>query len=343
MALQRVRSLATTKFTDENVANLYVPAAGEMISIFVNGTYRGLRIGDGATVGGLSLVNSGSELYEYIGEAPPDDTDLPVVDPVEDSDSGEISTPAPVVDETTGLVEQTLVDARLSGMNSLLFDGGSYLSRTFGTPTDASTWTYSFWVKRTILGGSTQLVLWTGTVPTNDSSLGFHAANNLEWYSRASSGQTGYVTTTALYRDTSAWYHFVVSFDHDTSPSIKFYVNGSLVTDLDNSAYPSSAQTLNTALEHRIGNRNYTSTNDFIGRMANIQFIDGMALDANYFGEYLGANWVPKVYEGAYGANGFWLDFNDLTFDDDTGELVTVKDVAPLEGAHTTANDWQAA
>ena len=145
--------------------------------------------------------------------------------------------------------------------SSLRFDGSSYLSRTFGNPTDASTWTYSFWVKRTILGGSTQLVLWTGTVPTNDSNFGFTAANKMEWYSRASSSQTGYLTTTALYRDTSAWYHFVISFEHDTSPSIKLYVNSSLVTDLDNSAYPSSAQTLHTALKHIIGSRNYSSNN----------------------------------------------------------------------------------
>lgn len=195
--------------------------------------------------------------------------------------------------------------------NSLRFDGSSYLSRTFGNPTDASTWTYSFWVKRTILGGYTQLVLWTGTVPTNDSNLGFTAANKMEWYSRASSSQTGYVTTTALYRDTSAWYHFVISFDHDTSPSIKFYVNSSLVTDLDNSAYPSSAQTLNTALEHRIGNRNYTSTNDFNGYMANIHFIDGQALSASDFGEPVNGIWTPKTYSGTYGTNGFWLRFDD--------------------------------
>ena len=195
--------------------------------------------------------------------------------------------------------------------NSLRFDGSSYLSRTFGNPTDALTWTYSFWVKRTILGGSTQLVLWTGTVPTNDSNFGFTAANKLEWYSRVSSSQTGYVTTTALYRDTSAWYHFVISFDHDTSPSIKFYVNSSLVTDLDNSAYPSSAQTLNTALEHRIGNRNYTSTNDFNGYMANIHFIDGQALSASDFGEPVNGIWTPKTYSGTYGTNGFWLRFDD--------------------------------
>ena len=32
-----------------------------------------------------------------------------------------------------------------------------------------------------------------------------------------------------------------------------------------------------------------------------------------------------------------------IRFDDNTGDLVTVKDVAPIEGAHTTANDWSAA
>ena len=75
----------------------------------------------------------------------------------------------------------------------------------------------------------------------------------------------------------------------------------------------------------------------FNGRMANIQFIDGMSLDANYFGQYMGANWAPKKYEGAYGANGFWLDFSDTEFDSGTGNLVTVKDVSG------NGNHWSAA
>ena len=332
MALQRVRSLATTKFTDETVANAYTPAAGEMISIFVNGTYRGLRIGDGATVGGLSLVNSGSELYEYIGEAPPDDTDLPVVDPVEDSDSGEISTPAPVVDETTGLVEQTLVDARLSGMNSLLFDGNSHLYREFGSGGSRETMTYSFWCKQDELNRSMQFL-----------SAGSSVSDQI--YMASENSFKGYLadglridSNPQVFRDMLVWNHFVFTIDTPNN-NIRLYQNGKQIV----TGSLSGNTKLNDSITHYIGKYALNDGEYFIGRLANIQFIDGMALDASYFGEYMGANWVPKVYEGAYGANGFWLDFSDTEFDSGTGELVTVKDVAPLEGAHTTANDWQAA
>ena len=137
-------------------------------------------------------------------------------------------------------------------------------------------------------------------------------------------------------RDTG-WAHVVASIDEDNNHEI--YIDGKMVAT---ATYGTSF--INTNSEHMIGaNSPSFNTNRFIGRMANIQFIDGMALDASYFGQYMGANWAPKVYNGAYGANGFWLDFNETVFDDSTGNLVTVKDVAPIEGAHTTANDWSAA
>ena len=47
--------------------------------------------------------------------------------------------------------------------------------------------------------------------------------------------------------------------------------------------------------------------------MAEINFIDGTALDPSYFGytEFQTGIWRPKRYEGSYGTNGFHLDFSD--------------------------------
>ena len=49
------------------------------------------------------------------------------------------------------------------------------------------------------------------------------------------------------------------------------------------------------------------------GYMAEINFIDGTALDPSYFGytEFQTGIWRPKRYEGSYGTNGFYLDFSD--------------------------------
>ena len=57
----------------------------------------------------------------------------------------------------------------------------------------------------------------------------------------------------------------------------------------------------------------------FNGYMANIQFIDSQALDANAFGTYREGVWIPKQYgtgdtanaQAEYGTNGFHLDFSN--------------------------------
>ena len=54
-------------------------------------------------------------------------------------------------------------------------------------------------------------------------------------------------------------------------------------------------------------------TSYFDGYMAEVNFIDGQALDSSYFGftESQTGIWRPKRYEGTYGTNGFYLDFSD--------------------------------
>ena len=49
--------------------------------------------------------------------------------------------------------------------------------------------------------------------------------------------------------------------------------------------------------------------------MAEVNSIDGTALDSSYFGftDSQTGIWMPKRYEGTYGTNGFYLDFSDNT------------------------------
>jgi hypothetical protein len=51
----------------------------------------------------------------------------------------------------------------------------------------------------------------------------------------------------------------------------------------------------------------------FNGYIADVNFVDGQAYAASYFGEYNAVynNWVPKKYTEAYGTNGFYLDFKN--------------------------------
>jgi hypothetical protein len=100
----------------------------------------------------------------------------------------------------------------------------------------------------------------------------------------------GSLTTTAVFRDPSKWYHIVVS-------NSGVYVDGV------------SYGTITTSALTNVG---LSTTNFFDGYMAEVNFIDGTSLAATSFGSFdSNGNWGPAAYSGAYGTNGFHLDFSD--------------------------------
>jgi hypothetical protein len=132
-----------------------------------------------------------------------------------------------------------------------------------------------------------------------------------------SNSETSYplYKTNALLRDPSAWYHFVVALDMTQATStnrLKVYVNGVLQTT---ASYNVPAQNTDLAINstetHLIGQQ--ASAGYFDGYQTEVNFIDGQALDPTYFGEYNSDTgvWQPKKYGGAYGTNGFYLNFSD--------------------------------
>ena len=194
--------------------------------------------------------------------------------------------------------------------NSLRFrsSASAYLTRTFaGSPT---TFTVSMWVKRGALGTRQELVAARGSGGTA-AYFEFNSSDQLNVTLSNVSGNAGSITTTAVYRDPSAWYHIMLTSASGGTTYI--YVNGTQV----GSASASSGYFLvtNTA--------NYTNTigqygdyNGFYldGYMADVYFIDGSAKTPSDFGETDTTTgvWKPKVYSGTYGTNGFYLKFSDI-------------------------------
>jgi hypothetical protein len=170
----------------------------------------------------------------------------------------------------------------------------AYLSRTFGSPTSSSIWTFSAWVKRGLLA-STRYLLGASTT----TNFGFNSSDQL---TLTLNGVTA-CTSTAVFRDPTAWMH-VVYQQNGSAQTI--YVNGSSVA-----TGTTAAAVFNTAIAHQIGAANTTNFSD--GYMAEVNFIDGQALTPSSFGQTTGSVWVPKKYSGTYGANGFYLKFNDAT------------------------------
>jgi hypothetical protein len=223
--------------------------------------------------------------------------------------------------------------------NSLRFEPSSsdYLNRTSGTSTDNKKLTFSFWVKRGDSGREQHFVNSSGTACQT-----YFASDDKIYFSDGTA--SGQYKTTQVFRDFSAWYHFV--FAEDTtqataSDRIKIYVNGTQITAFDIATTP----TLNAN-----SGFNANSTATFIGRynpsptgyyysgyMSEFNFIDGQQLAPSDFGEFDADSgvWKPIAYEGTYGTNGFYLEFKDSSaLGDDTsgnGNDFTVNNLTSID------------
>jgi hypothetical protein len=205
--------------------------------------------------------------------------------------------------------------------NSLRFrsSASAYLNRTFSTPTDNKKFTWSGWVKRGTLGAFQ--VLQCGDDGTSDNflSLRFSDTDTLQCFQIGGGSYNLQVSTSAVFRDPSAWYHIVFIYDSANATStnrIQFYVNGVLqaVSYAVGPFAINTASQLNVASRpNAIGRLLYASVQYFDGYLDEVNFIDGQALTPSSFGETSTSTgvWIPKKYTGTYGTNGFYLPFTD--------------------------------
>ena len=210
--------------------------------------------------------------------------------------------------------------------NSLRFNDGSsdYLNRTQGTPTNADKYTLSVWVKRCGLTTSDYhyIASFDGGSNPREHIRFNDTTDQLTWYFRDSGGTATSLTTNRLFRDVSAWYHIVCSYDSTQSTSSnrqKIYINGVQETSFSSSGYvaQNTDANLNTNSNNiKIGALGVSSPSAgfFDGYMAEYVFIDGQALDPTSFGEFDEDSgiWKPIDVSGlTFGTNGFYLDFED--------------------------------
>ncbi len=193
----------------------------------------------------------------------------------------------------------------------------AYLNRTFTTPTNVLKWSWSGWVKRGQIGVTYAPIFAGGTSGSAYAALWFNN-DNLVLYSY--NGATVYqLTTSAVYRDPSAWYHIQIAFDSTqatASNRLAMYVNGVQITAFAAATYPSLNYSgfMNSAIAHYFGQFTPAlGASYFDGYLTEVNFIDGQALTPSSFGEtnLVTGVWQPKRYAGTYGTNGFYLNFSD--------------------------------
>jgi hypothetical protein len=203
----------------------------------------------------------------------------------------------------------------------------TYLTRTFGTPTNNKIWTCSVWLKRAN-STNNHSHLSTGTNTSNRGVFYFNTGTSADFqYYEASGGSAQlWIQTNQQFRDCNGWYHIVVSVDTTQATASnrwKLYVNGEQVTSFASATYPS--QNYDTFINkasarHDISGRNNHSNADFYweGAMSHYHFIDGTAYDASAFGETdsTTGEWKIKTSPSVtYGNNGFFIlkDGNTIT------------------------------
>ena len=194
-------------------------------------------------------------------------------------------------------------------------DDSAYLSRTPASAGNRKTWTWSGWVKRGNLNVDAMLFS-AGGATANTTQFYVRSNNCIDLVVRVGGSNVTRLITNSVFRDTSAWYHIALSVDTTQSTAsdrYKIYVNGVDQLDYGYSTETYSAQNVegfvNNTSTHYIGR--YFGGLYHDGYMAEVNFIDGQALDATSFGETKSGVWIPKAYEGSYGTNGFHLDFGN--------------------------------
>ena len=193
-------------------------------------------------------------------------------------------------------------------------DDNTRLTRTIGSTSNRRTFTYSFWIKRTMKSAE-QYVLYNGHatgVPYFDTR--FEANDHQLQFIDYTGSHAMQLRTERRFRDVGSWSHLVFQKDDGV---YKIYHNGTEITDFDTNTQSSGTNVFNNASGNTtIGLENLASAGDpFKGYITEAVLIDGQALAPTSFGEFNSDSptiWQPKNVSGlTFGNNGFYLDFED--------------------------------
>jgi len=208
------------------------------------------------------------------------------------------------------------------------WDAGPYLRKAdYGSAGNRKTYTVSFWMR---IGQKND-------PPDNDygwifgvvdgsgqqTDIRIHTGNQIRSYSHAGSHD---VISTATFDNPDDYYHIVFRYDTTQSTAsdrIRLYVNGS-ASGFSSASYPSQDG------QGYIGNHTsstYTigavtgGYQKFDGYLSEFNYVDGLSLGPDEFGETVDSVWVPKKYGGSYGVTGFRITGSNASAlgDDDSG------------------------
>jgi len=193
-------------------------------------------------------------------------------------------------------------------------------------PTGASKkGTWSFWMKRTGLGGSR--ILNTNENSNNEFLLSFKTDDTMQIYQIAGGSNQYQYRTNRKFRDVNSWYHIVLAIDTTLGTAgdrVKLYVNGvqetSFQTTTNNMPQNHSFHGLYGGIKQNIGRDVDHGSEFFDGVLSYFAFIDGTQELPTIFGstDATTGEWKIKTTitpSSAWGTNGYLIlkDGNSLT------------------------------
>ena len=217
--------------------------------------------------------------------------------------------------QTTGVSVYTM-------NQSLRFDEtrNTHLVRTPGSETNRRTFTLSFWWKigqHPSVTNARQTIFSAGSAAVGAFAVYHnHNSSTVDGLTISVNGSAEDLSLLRTFKDPSAWYHVVIAVDTTDGVStnrIRFYVNGLRQSEFASSkeSYPSvnTQYSVNKTETHYWGARSGLNTGEmFDGYLAEINFIDGLALGPENFGEFNAHDlWIPIEYSGSYGTNGYLI------------------------------------
>ena len=225
-------------------------------------------------------------------------------------------------------------------------DNSERLYKTPGGAGNRRTFTISFWTKRTEINGVKQYLFEAGNSDADDDrfTLRFGTGDTFDIQSSST-----WLVTNRKFRDTAAWYHFVIKVDTTDGTAanrIKLYINGveetSFSTDNRSSISQNHDFPVNNTEIHNIGSAPVEGGLYYNGYIAEWVQLDGTATTSTSFGEFDEDSgiWKPKDPSAlSFGTNGFWLDFEDsstLGNDANGGTDFTLSNIAAADQATDT-------
>lgn len=194
----------------------------------------------------------------------------------------------------------------------------AYLNRTPAVAGNRKLWTYSCWMKRSASGVS-YILVGEGSVNDEYTYLQFDSNDLIYGVIGVVGSNPHLMKTVAAFRDYSAWYHIVSVFDTDNAVGAdrwQIWVNGvkQSLTVTNTMSQGFASGWINNNSRQLIGRRQNYSVETYSNYyLAEVNFIDGQALTPSSFGQTDAqtGQWIPRVYSGSYGTNGYRLQFLD--------------------------------